>query len=76
MCPEGDWGPILPNRSVKNVWGLRPHTFFTLSAQTRPPDPLRIYVLHNFNTCCFFIHLVAYLGGMDYYKFTCKLLEA
>ncbi len=30
MCPEGVWRPILRNQNVKNVWGLRPHTFSSL----------------------------------------------
>ena len=37
LCPEGAWGPELRNTSEKNVWGLRPHTFFTLSLRNLGP---------------------------------------
>jgi hypothetical protein len=30
LCPEGLWGPRLCNKSAKNVWGRRLHTFSSL----------------------------------------------
>ena len=38
MCPERVCGPRLRNQNVKNVWGLRPHTFFTLLLRNLGPQ--------------------------------------
>ncbi len=38
LCPEALWGPILLDKSVKNVWGRRPHTCFTLVLRNLGPQ--------------------------------------
>ncbi len=45
LCPVGVWAPRLHNKSEKNVWGLRLHTFSSLllrnvGPQTPPPDTM------------------------------------
>ncbi len=55
------------NQSVKNVWGRRPHTFFTsLLRNLGPQDPLRTHLSHNFNIYIYIFvfssYLLAYLG--------------
>ncbi len=65
MCPEGVWGPSSRNKSVDDVWGLRPYTLFTLllhnlGCQTPLPDT--IFAQHDI---LYFSHCIR---GMDYYN--------
>ena len=54
LCLEGVWGPRLRNKSVQNVWGLRPHTFVSLLlCNLGPRTPLRTQFLRNFNILYF-----------------------
>ena len=60
----GARGPRLHNKREKNVWGLRPHTFFTLLlcnlVHRIPPDTM-------FAQVYYFVVSALYLG-MDCYK--------
>jgi hypothetical protein len=69
LYPGGVWGSRLRNKSVKNVWGLRPHTFFTFLLRNLG---LRTPSGHNVFTILIFVllfHLFPGLpGGVDYYN--------
>ncbi len=39
LCPGGPGGPRSRNKSVKNVWGRRPHTFLTWYCAILTPGP-------------------------------------
>ncbi len=54
MCPEGVWGPRLRKQRENKLWGLRPHTFFSLLLRNLGPQtPLRTRILHSFDILYF-----------------------
>ncbi len=54
LCPEGVWGPRLHHKCVKNVRGLRSHTFFTLllgNLGPRTPPDTTVAQFYYFGIC-------------------------
>ena len=54
------------NKSEKNVWGLRPHTLFSLLlCNLGPQTPLRTQFLRNFNVSHVVVVVLGLPGGVD-----------
>ncbi len=63
---RGVWGPRLRNKSVKNVWCLRPHTFCYCAVSAPRPSPDTI--------CCIYRYITATCrAAVTTTRSTCKI---